>query len=151
MSLPNKAIDRLFERLAATYGAGWTRQWADVPVNDVKTLWGHELSVYSNRLEALAWALDNLPEHAPNVIQFRNLCRSAPAPNLPKLPEPKADPTRLRAELLKLGEIGASVLIARKVDGRDWARRIIEKSDAGVNVNQSALKMAKSALGFKNA
>ncbi len=27
----------------------------------------------------VAWALENLPERCPNVIEFRNLCRQAPA------------------------------------------------------------------------
>ncbi len=101
MSISIKAIDRLFERLAATYGSAWSRQWSDVPLADVKTAWAHELSGYGGRLEVLAWALENLPERAPNIIEFRNLCRRSPAPEAPRLPEPKADPERLARELSK--------------------------------------------------
>jgi len=42
MSLSIKVIDRLFERLGATYGASWSKMWADVPLVDVKTTWAHE-------------------------------------------------------------------------------------------------------------
>jgi len=126
MTLPIKAIDRLFERLSATYGAAWTRQWLDVPMADVKTAWGHELSGFAGQLESVAWALENLPERCPNVIEFRNLCRRAPAPELPRLPEPKADPERLKRELSKLGEIRAKAAAnTGLVDHKAWARRIL--------------------------
>jgi hypothetical protein len=147
MSLPTKAIDRLFERLAATYGAAWTRQWADVPMSDAKTAWAHELSGYGNRLDVLAWALENLPERCPNVIEFRNMCRRAPAPDLPRLPEPKADPERLKAELSKLGEIRAQVAKS-STDGRDWAGRILAKKKS--TVSAYAWKCAEQAMGMQS-
>lgn len=143
MSLPTKAVDRLFERLSATYGSAWTRQWADVPMLDVKSAWSHELSGY--RLESLAWALENLPERCPNVIEFRNLCRRAPQPEVPQLPEPKADPARLAQEFAKLGEIRAKAKDF-KVDHKAWARRIIARADSGDKVAPFCLRLAKEAL-----
>jgi hypothetical protein len=145
MTLPIKAIDRLFERLGATYGAAWTRQWVDIPINDVKTAWAHELQGYSSNLQPIAWALENLPERCPNVIEFRNLCRHAPAPEVPRLPEPKIDPERLKQELAKLSSIRASVAPGLN-DGRDWARRIIGRLEAGERINPATLKCAKDAL-----
>jgi hypothetical protein len=140
-----KAIDRLFERLAATYGADWLRQWRDVPMADVKAAWGHELGGYSERLTALAWALENLPEKCPNVIQFKRICESAPMPEAPRLPEPKADPERLRAELSKLGDIKARIE-AQGVDGREWARRIVGRHKEGYRFNPTTLLFARQAL-----
>jgi hypothetical protein len=145
MTLPIKAIDRLFERLGATYGAAWTRQWVDIPINDVKTAWAHELQGYASNLQPIAWALENLPERCPNVIEFRNLCRHAPAPEVPRLPEPKIDPERLKQELAKLSSIRASVAPGSN-DGRDWARRIIGRLEAGERINPATLKCAKDAL-----
>lgn len=145
MSLPIKAIDRLFERLAATYGAAWTRQWADVPIADVKTAWAHELSGFAGRLDSLAWALENLPERCPNVIEFKVLCRRSPAPVVPRLPEPKADPERLKAELAKLAPLRASVA-AQGLDHKAWAKRIIARHDAGDRLNPTTLRFAKEAL-----
>ena len=110
MSLPVKAIDRLFERLSTTYGSQWSNQWKDVPISDVKTLWGYELQGFTDHLDSVAWALENLPERSPNVIEFRNLCRKAPAREVPLLPEPKADPVRLKKELSRLGELREKVL-----------------------------------------
>jgi hypothetical protein len=145
MTLPIKAIDRLFERLGATYGAAWTRQWVDIPINDVKTAWAHELQGYASNLQPIAWALENLPERCPNVIEFRNLCRHAPAPEVPRLPEPKIDPERLKQELAKLSSIRASVAPGSN-DGREWARRIIGRLEAGERINPATLKCAKDAL-----
>lgn len=149
MSLPTKAIDRLFERLAATYGASWTRMWADVPMNDVKAAWAHELSGFENDLESVAWALDNLPERCMNVIEFRNLCRRAPAPEVPRLPEPKANPERLRAELAKLADVRAKVANPKPDGAKDWARRIIGRFNAGDKVRPVSLRFAREALGIK--
>lgn len=145
MSLPVKAIDRLFERLAATYGAQWTRQWADVPVTDVKTAWAHELDGYENNLGAIAWALENLPERCPNVIEFRNICRRAPMPQAPRLPEPKADPERVQRELSRLGDVRKKVL-STAVDHKAWAKRIIARKDAGEVINPTSLRFAQEAL-----
>ena len=153
MSLPMKAVDRLFERLAAIYGAAWLRQWDGIPINDVKAVWAHELSGFSGRLEAIAWALENLPERCPNVIEFRNICRQAPAPEVPKLPEPNADPERVRAELAKLGykppsERGASAVT---VDHKVWAKRIIARHESGEKVRPISLRFAREALGLSVA
>lgn len=146
MTLPTKAIDRLFERLSATYGASWTRQWVDVPMNDVKSAWAHELQGFDGHLQSLAWALENLPERCPNVIEFRNLCRRAPAPELPKLPEPKADPERLKQELAKLSDIRQKVAATQSIDHKAWAKRIIERHQSGDKLNPTTLRFAKEAL-----
>ena len=148
MSIPMKAIDRLFERLAATYGAQWTRQWQDVPMADVKTGWAHELAVFANSLHRIAWALENLPPKCPNAIEFKALCRQAPAPETPRLPEPKADPERVKAELAKLAPVRAAMATTSN-DGRDWARRIVSRHQAGDRILPCTLRFAREALGQK--
>lgn len=146
MTMPMKAVDRLFERLAATYGAQWTRQWQDVPMADVKSAWAHELSTFSGSLHRLAWALENLPPKCPNVIEFKALCRQAPAPDTPRLPEPKADPERVRTELAKLSEIKDRSL-SRTRDGREWARAIVKRHQLCERINPTTLRFAREALG----
>lgn len=149
MSLPMKAVERLFQRLGATYGAAWTRQWADVPMSDVQTAWAHELSVFADWLEAIAWALDNLPPRCPNVIEFKNLCRQAPARAVAALPAPAADPARIAAELAKLAPLRqatASVAAGAAIDHKAWAKRIMARHDAGDNINPASLRFAREAL-----
>lgn len=148
MSLSIAAIDRLFERLELSYGGEWVRKWEKSPTEDVKSMWAHELSHYANNLQAIAWSLDNLPERCPNLIEFRNLCRSAPAPEMPRLPEPKADPARVAAELSRLGEIKKNALLpsASVGDCREWARRIMGRFEAGEKLNACTLRFAREAL-----
>ena len=141
-----KAIDRLFDRLAATYGAAWDRSLGATPVLDAKALWAHELQVFGERLEAVVWALDQLPEHPPNVIQFRNLCRQAPSAIALPLPEPKADPARVAAELAKLGTLRATVT-AQAGDMKAWARRLRAREVAGDRLSGYQRDAWRVALG----
>lgn len=147
MSLSIKVIDRLFERLGATYGASWSKMWADVPLVDVKTTWAHELSGFATHLQDLAWALENLPERPPNVIEFRNLCRKAPRIEPLKIEHTSTMPERVNQELSKL-----RTMIAEKPktsDPKDWARRHIARHQAGEPVKPLTLRFAREALGIK--
>ena len=85
MSLPIKAVDRIFLRLLATYGTEFSGRYAGVQDGDLKSMWAHELAGFASDLPSIAWALENLPERCPNAIAFRNLCRQAPrAANAPR-------------------------------------------------------------------
>lgn len=149
MSLPSKAIDRLFERLGATYGAAWDRSLGTAPIGDVKSAWAHELAGFDDKLGLLAWALENLPERCPNVIEFRNLARRAPVPDAPRLPEPKADPARVAAEMAKLAPVLAAARAnAAPVDHKAWAKRLIARHEAGERLNPTTLRFAREALGM---
>lgn len=149
MSMPLQAVDRLFSRLTMTYGPSFTRTFDGLDLNEVKSLWGHELSFYNTheKMSDIAWALENLPERAPNVIEFKNLCRKAPKQEAPRLPEPKADPERLKRELSKLmAPAREAAAKAQFTDGRDWARRIIARHDSGEKIVATSLRFAKEAL-----
>ena len=135
-------IDRLFKRLSATYGAAWTRQYADTPVMDVKTAWMHELDGYLGNLGAIAYALESLPERCPNVIQFRNICRAAPSIQSLQIERPKADPSIVAMVLRGI----ADKKPASKLDGREWARTILSRQKAGERINPTSLLFAKQAL-----
>ena len=146
MSLPVKAVDRIFARLGATYGAAWDRAMGSAPLADVKTVWAHELAGFAPHLQSIAWALENLPERCPNVIEFRNLCRQAPRDPEPQLPAPQADPERLRAELAKLAEVRKAAV--EPVGAKDWAHRMLARVEAGERVNRTVHRFAREALGL---
>lgn len=141
-----KAVDRLFARLQATYGRSFMAMYDGIDDNAVKSAWAHELAAYENALHPLAWALENLPGRPPNVIQFRDLCRQAPAAEVPRLPEPKADPARVAAELAKLTEVRNKV--ASVLSGRlDWAHALKAKDEANPrSVTPTVRKMYQDAL-----
>ena len=143
-----EAVDYVFRTLAATYGAEWDRLYGDTPLNDVKTVWLEALEPLTANEAAkrlILWALKNLPDRAPNVRQFVALCRQAPASDAPLLPEPKADPARVKAELAKLGQVRAQQR-AGLLDGKDWARRIISRHEAGEKLRPIAIQFAREAL-----
>jgi hypothetical protein len=143
-----KACDHLFNRLLAVYGTQWTKQWQDVPMQDAKDAWARELGQYARRLEAIAYALDNLPERAPNAVQFRNLCRAAPAPDVLALPMPVANPERMREELAKLGHVtGAKVQTT--TGAMDWAPSILARHAAGAKITPTVIKMAREAEAIR--
>jgi hypothetical protein len=141
------AIDRLFERLALTYGAAWQNSFGAAPIMDVKSMWQHELSSFLQNKETMrriVWALDNLPERVPNVIQFKNLCRMAPAPEVPMLPAPPADPARVAAELAKLAPMMAER--TERVDPKAWAKQLRFRNLAGERLSSIQIQMYKQAL-----
>jgi hypothetical protein len=144
VSLPTPWIDRIFDKLTLTYGQSFLRRWADIDMNAVKSDWGHELAGFEQHPRAIAWALQNLPvDHPPTVLEFRSLARKAPPTEAPRLESPKADPSRVAAELAKL----APVLKDRpRLDGRAWARAILARSEAGERVNPTTLRFAREAI-----
>lgn len=83
--LPEGWVDRLFFRLQGVYGRDFTSQFMlmdsagnDIGLTNAKQVWSEELGGFAEYPEAIAYALENLPERMPNVIQFREICRKAP-------------------------------------------------------------------------
>ncbi|WP_225784685.1 hypothetical protein [Xenophilus sp. Marseille-Q4582] len=145
MSLPIQAVDRIFIRMAATYGAAWDRSLGAAPLGDVKAAWAHELAGFSDRLGLIAWALENLPEQVPNVIVFRNLCRRAPVEDAPRIEHQPASPERVAAELRKLGPTLARP--PASANNRAWAHRILSRHEGGARITPAVLEMARDAAG----
>jgi hypothetical protein len=97
-------IELVFARLLVRYGAAWRGKWAGVEPAAVLADWHSQLAGFPD--SALLYALDNLPmDFPPTVGQFREVCLRAPAPRLPALPEPKADPARLAGELRRMRDL----------------------------------------------
>ena len=143
MSLQLRVIERLFDRLMATYGNEFLTKYGSADVGAVKSVWAHELAAFADSLHRIAWALENLPERCPNAIEFKKLCYSAPAPDALALPEPKADPARLAAELAKLAPLREKLATTQKVDFKQWARVILETPKGRT---PTAIAMARRAL-----
>lgn len=118
----------------------------DIDLNAVKSDWAHELAGFEHHPKAIAWALQNLPEKAPTVLEFKFIARRAPPDELPRLEAPKADPGLVAAELAKL----APVLKAGAAKpSTDWAKAIVARHEAGGRVAYLTLKMARDALARK--
>ena len=144
MSLSTQAIDRLFQRLSATYGAHWTRQWADVPMTDIKTVWSHELSMFSDNLKAIGWALEHLPDNCPNLMQFKSLCKQAPKPDYKHLESPKAPLDLVDNEILQM--VKTLVEPQKDKDYKAWARKLKARDEAGDKLSAHQVWSYKTAL-----
>lgn len=99
MPLPASWVDHLFGRLSVRYGAAFLRQWPDADSTAVKADWADVLDGCSR--DSIAYALRYLPNTPPNALQFRDVCRRAPEPQVPRLAAPVATPER-RAEAMAL-------------------------------------------------
>lgn len=142
------AVEHVFNVLAAVYMAGWKRAIGTAPIVDVKTVWAFQLGHFThskNAKRAILWALKNLPDAPPNAIQFRNLCRMAPAAELPALPEPVANPARVAAELGKLEHVRNAPASPHGM--KDWAYRLKARHDAGDKLNPNQIRCYQAALG----
>ena len=149
MSLRLDAVDRLFDRLAATYGREWFGMWTGVDGAAVKALWSHELASYSERMDAIAWALENLPTKCPNSIEFKNLCRQAPRPDFAQLEAPRADPEVVDAELAKLAQKSVkSASPDTRFDFKEWAKKLKARHEAGDRLNMIQIEAYQKALGL---
>ena len=144
----DRVIDRLFQRLAATYGAEWDRSISTVPLADIRTVWAHELQGFAGRLWRVAWALENLPERCPNVVAFKNLCRLAPD---------SAGPVEARDVAIETTTIDPSIkkmmieAMKSKVEGvgmKDWAYRLKSRHEAAEVLNANQVRCYKNALGL---
>lgn len=90
--LPASWVDRLFARLQGVYGREFTGQFSqfdaegiDIGLLNAKQVWAEELGGFIDHPDALAHALQHLPEKCPNAIRFRELCRHAPPKNVVQL------------------------------------------------------------------
>ena len=150
MSLSAQATERIFARLTGTYGRDFASRYEGSDPNTVRSIWAHELEGFSNDLPSIAWALEHLPERAPNAIEFKALCRRAPQAEQPRLEAPKADLARVNAELAKLAPMLQPTRDRlRKHEGRDyraWARAIVERKKAGDPITPTQYAMALEAL-----
>src|SRR5574340_328262 len=121
--LPDRWIQRIWDTMRATYGSAFDRMWSapsgSDPVEHVKGLmfhWAKELGVYSSNSDAIAYALGNLPDLPPNLMQFKALCNRRPEPQRPALPVAEF---KLEFEVLACqgdADIGESI---EKQAGRD--------------------------------
>lgn len=144
-SCPNMAtfITWLFCRLHTTYGAAWKRQFDGIPESDVKSNWGYELAWTFGRADVIRYALDNLPEKPMNAIEFRNLCRKAPAAKT----ETESEDIRQPAHPSVIKKVMAGMTPAVAVGRLDWARALQARDEFNPrSVTPTIRKMYRDAL-----
>lgn len=128
MSLPSQWVDRIFLRLLGVYGAQFKAKFSvveagvDVGMANAKEVWADELKGFVTWPEAIAYGLSHLPvDHAPNAIEFRDICRRAPDKAVPALPHKMTEADHKRvAEAAGAAIRGMKAKISDGID-RHWA------------------------------
>ena len=148
MSLQTTVIDRLFARLAISYGTEFTNKWGTLSSIEVKSHWAHELGIFADNLHAIGWALQNLPARCPNLIEFKSLCKQSPRPTTMALDAPKA-PVEVVDRVL--AEIAATAFKTPKhqngnVDHKRWDKRLKTFHENGGKLSLYQIKCYKTAL-----
>lgn len=147
--LPTSWVERIFEKLGKTYGRDFLSRWdgfdADA-MDEVKHDWAEELSGFHEQPDAIAHALAHLPAKAPNVIEFRQLCRGAPKPEFKQLPRPTQDP-QMVAEVV--GVVKQKLTQMPKLDPKDWARKLKSRHDKGEKLAAHQITAYRQALGME--
>ena len=140
-------VEYVFKRLAATYGAAWDRSLGQAPIADVVTVWEYQLQQFTQSTAAkkmIIWALQNLPDRCPNVIEFKTLCGRAPMVQAAALPAPKADPARVAEELAKMAHLKA--MATPPIESKAWAKALKACYDAGERLNPNQVRCFRNAL-----
>lgn len=74
--IPSGWVDSIFVKLSLTYGREFLDRYAGMPISDVKANWAHELRGFSDRPDAIKYAIAHLPPtEAPTALVFRDMCR----------------------------------------------------------------------------
>lgn len=145
---------KLFVMLHGAYGSLFLSKYAtgekseaggDKGVAAAMLVWDAALSKFApDVIEAAAKRLmSEHPEFAPNLPQLEKVCAAitprktyAEEAGLPRLPAP-APAAPLKVDFSKQN------------DGKDWARAILARSEAGDKIRPYALKSARQALGME--
>lgn len=136
MSLPSSWIDKIFQKLTIAYGQDFLDRWRDIDIDDVKADWATELAGFKERPEAIAHALNHLPDSKPpTVFEFRKLCINAPRPAGQELGYVGSKP----AQKIEIGRANVGM--------KDWAHRLKAKHDAGAKLNLYQIQCYKAAIG----
>lgn len=144
MSLPSAWTERIFAKLAITYGQRFLGLYAGLDLEAVKANWGYELRGYAQSPDAIRHALDHLPDDKPpTVLEFRALCRRSPAQEAKHLPAPWQKPNP--AVLAKATE---GLVHSANRYGKAWAIRLRDREARGENLTIAQREMWRDALGI---
>jgi hypothetical protein len=156
MSLPERWVDRIFERLTLVYGRDFMARYeglgetAEEGAAMVRADWARELDGFEHHPHLLKFALEHLPDRAPTVVEFCRLAKSGPdiqTEQPRRLEAPASAATRQRfIEALQ------PALKRPPRDPRQWARDLLRDHEAGwrgthaFRATPTSLAMARDAL-----
>lgn len=152
--LPALWVDRIFAKLAITYGRDFLGRWEGMELAPVQSDWGYELRSFKARPAAIAYALESLPQgKPPTVIDFKAMCSRMPDTSMPELPAPDAEGLKriasTMAEGLRRAKASSAdkLLTTRAKECLDNLREMVRRGSASP-AQRDFLKRAEAGLGF---
>lgn len=155
--LPDTWMARIFSTLRSTYGIAFDRQWECPPLQEPADFareladhWARELRAWGtkDKAHAIGWALENLPPTPPNLMQFKQLVRSAPAPVVPTISY-TPDPVKARAAMAMVGKVVEKLRPQQSADGRKWAATLLERHRQGLRLTHDQRQALIAAGAMK--
>lgn len=114
--LPRAWVEKIFTRLQGVYGREFLGHYGtgmidgvDPGIENAKQVWADELGGFVKFPEAIAYALEHLPERCPNAIKFKEICRNAPR-------KPEVEPAKLEHKLTPEQEEANRVKVRKMLD-----------------------------------
>lgn len=146
MKMRSEVIDRIVVRLIGIYGQQFHGKYSriesgvDVGIAMFKDALATELANFADNLDAIKYALDNLPAtHCPNALEFRDIARRAPRKEAPTLPyKPTAEDVERNKEMAHKAN---QAVKANEFDGLLWAKK--PKSQKAMDMIADAKKYAR--------
>lgn len=147
---PLHAIDRLFARFIAIYGAQkMATAWGNGDAHERALVWHETLCKFP--MSVVGDALRDLAEHGtgwpPTLPEFVQLVRDKvpPAAHRPALPVPDRRQADIAAGAAKLDALKTSV--SGKKDPRAWAHKILQRhADGDTSLAPISIQFARVAL-----
>lgn len=122
--LPSTWVSKIFDRLAGRYGSLFLDRWRGCDMENVRATWAEELGGFSDKPEAIGYALKALADQQfpPTLPEFLAACRRAPVKQAPALPyKPTPEDRERNHEMAR--RLGDAVGSKHNADGIDefWA------------------------------
>jgi hypothetical protein len=153
--LPPAWVDRIFARLDGVYGGEFAGKFSrvvggrDEGIQAAKATWADELGGYADTPEAIAFALDvrNLPERAPNLVQFLGICKTAPRKTTHQLAHTPSDEER-SDNRERIQAAAQAVKVGSGSKFTDWWQRILANPEKYPAISVEFAKEARKAHGY---
>ena len=150
----SKAVRWLFVLLQGYYGSLFLAKWStgvkdgggrDLGIRAAMRVWDEQLARFQADVVTAATGrlLETNPEFPPTLPQFVQLCQAA-APRK-SFAEEQGWPLLAPPEPAK----PVAVSVKPKNDGKDWARRLVARHEAGDKLRPMQLRFAREALGME--
>lgn len=153
--LPPAWVDRIFSRLDGVYGGEFAGKFSrvvggrDEGIEAAKATWAEELGGFVETPDAIAWALEsrNLPERAPNLVQFLGICKTAPRKGAQQLTHtPSAEDRAENRERIQAAAQAVKVGSGSKFT--DWWQRTLANPEKYPAISVEYAKEARKAHGY---